>query len=186
MLLLSDLGLNIVRQVVSVVAREDDAARHGRVGLGRVHLLDVVLVAGVDDGRDVEVGLALGAGELDLAEHAGGVLLALGDGVEVADVALGEVDGGLLRRVDGDGIHGPAVLVGSKVDGATDVIESPEGDLASRGQGGGAESGENGGGELHLEGFQKVCEDWLRQGVLRVLRDVKVVLVLKRRCVNGA
>jgi hypothetical protein len=50
------------------------------------------VVVGVDDGGDVEEGDAVPAVEGDLAEHAGHFLLAVRDGVEVADPALGEVD----------------------------------------------------------------------------------------------
>lgn len=162
-LLMGNLGLDIIREVVGIVAREDHAARHGRLGVGREHLLDVVLVLGLDDGRDVEVSLALSTVELDLAEHARGVLLSLGDGVEVANVLVREGHSLLLRGVDLDGLHIPGVFVGGEVDGTADVVKGPEGDLSGGGNGGRAEKSKDGGGELHFGGCSvglwKACFD---------------------------
>lgn len=151
MVLSGDLGLDVIREVVGIVAREDDAARHGEVRVGRVHLLDAVLVVGVDDGRDVEVGLALPAGELDLAEHARLVVCTIGNSVEVADVLVRELDGSLLSAADDDRVDGEGVLVGGEVDGTLDIIQSPEGDRVRAGNGSGAGKGKDGSGEMHLE-----------------------------------
>lgn len=150
MVLSGDLGLDVVREVVGIVAGEDEAARHGPEGLGRVHLLDTVVVMGVNDGGDVEVGLALPARELDLSEHARNVLLAVGDGIEVADVLIGKLDGGLLGIAHNDGVHGEGVLVGGEVDGALDVIKSPEGDRVGASKSGRADKGKDRGSEMHL------------------------------------
>lgn len=148
--LLSDLGLDVVGKVVGVVAREFLAARHGGLGLGRPHLLDAVLVIGIDNGGDIEVGLSVLARELDLAKHARLVLLALFDGVEVANELVGELDGRLLRVVDLNGVEGVLVVVGSEVDCALRIVESPECDLVGRAdESGRAEKGKNGSGEMH-------------------------------------
>jgi hypothetical protein len=147
----SDLGLDVVRKVVGVVAGEDLAARHGALGVGGPHLLDVVVIAGVDNGGDVKVGEAVPAAELDLAEHAGNVVLTLGDGVVVADPGVGEGDLLLLAAADGDGVEPSRLGVGSEVDGALNVVEGPEGDGGGLGEDSGGNEGHDGGGELHLE-----------------------------------
>jgi hypothetical protein len=149
--LLSDLGLNVIGEVVGVVAGEVVTAGHGALGLGRVHDLDVGLIIGVNDGGDVKVGLAQPAAELDLAQHAGDVLLASGDGVEVADKLLREVDGDVLGAVNSDGVEEVLVVVGSEVDGALNVINGLEGDLVGADEGSGAQESEDRSGELHLE-----------------------------------
>lgn len=151
--LLSDLSLNVVRQVVGVVAREDLAARHGGLGVGRVHLLDIGLVVGIDDGRDVEVGHATPARELDLTEHTGLVLLALSDGVEVANVLIRELNSGLLSAAHSDRVNVVRVLVGGEVDGTLDIVKSPEGDGGSVGESGRASKSKDRSGEMHLEWY---------------------------------
>lgn len=150
--LICDLGLDVVRKVVGIVAREHLATRHGRLGLGRPHLLDVFLVRGIDDRGDVEVGLAVPAREVDLAEHAGRVLVTLLDGVEVTDVGLGEVDSGLLSAADSDSVDVGRARVGGEVDGADLIVKGPESDLASADSGGerGNEA-EGGSREMHGE-----------------------------------
>ena len=164
---LGDLGLDVVGQVVGVVAREVLASGHEALIRGP-HLLDVVLVQGVDDGRDVKVRLAISV-EVDLAQHAGLVRLAIDDGVEVADPGVGEVDGGLLLVVDDDRgyVRGGAAIglnVGSEVDGALLVVESHEGDgVGADGERGGDE-GHGRGSEMHLEYFVVVLfeKDWIQ------------------------
>jgi len=146
-----DLGLNVVRKVVGIVAREDDTSRHGVERFGRVHLLDVALVVGVNDSRDVEVSLALPASELHLAEHTRRVLLAISDGVEVANILLGELNSGLLAAADNDGVGTVDVVIGGEVDGTLDIIKSPEGDGAGASESGRASKGKDGRGEMHLE-----------------------------------
>ena len=152
--LISDLGLDVVGKVVGVVAREFLATRHGGLGLGRPHLLDAVLVIGIDNGGDIEVGLSVVARELDLAKHARLVLLALLNGVEVANELVGELDSRLLRAVDLNGVEEVLVVVGSEVDCALRIVESPECDLVGRtGESGRAEKSKNGSGEMHGDLF---------------------------------
>lgn len=153
LLLLGSLGLDVVRQVVGVVAREVDAARHGLQGLGREHLLDVVLVVGVDNGGDVKVGQAVPAAKVDLAEHAGDVVGALLDGVEVALPGIGEGNSGVLSTADLDGVDVGAAGVGGEVDGALSVVQGPEGDAGGRRESRGGNEGSNRGGETHFEGL---------------------------------
>ena len=153
-----DLGLDIVPHPVGIVAREDLAARHGGHLILGPHLLDVVVVIGVDNGRDVEEGHATKGTKVDLAEHAGVVLLALLDGVEVANVLVSKVDGGVLLVADSDGGHLGRAGAGSEVDGALDVIQSPEGDGAGLGGGGRGDEADDGVGEMHLDCF--VTRSW--------------------------
>lgn len=149
--LLGDLGLDIVGKVVGVVAGEDLATRHGGLGTSRPHLLDVVVVTGGNNGRDVEVGQAVPAAELNLAEHTGNVGLASLDGIVVADPGVRELDGGLLSVVDSDGSDGGRSRVASEVDGTLDVVEGPEGDGGGAGNSGRGEKSQDGSSELHLE-----------------------------------
>ena len=118
----------------------------------KTDLLDVFLVRGIDDRGDVEVGLAVPAREVDLAEHAGRVLVTLLDGVEVTDVGLGEVDSGLLSAADSDSVDVGRARVGGEVDGADLIVKGPESDLASADSGGerGNEA-EGGSREMHGE-----------------------------------
>lgn len=151
MSLLSHLGLDVIREPVDVVAREDFTARHGGEAAGGPHLLDVVVVVGVNNGRDVEVSLSLPATELDLAEHARDVLVTLLDGVVVANVVVGEVNSGLLLVADSHRVDFRGARAGSEVDGANLVVEGPEGDLASGDRGSSGSESQKSGGELHLE-----------------------------------
>lgn len=148
--LLSDLGLDIVEHVVGVVAGEHLAAGDRSLGAGGPHLLDVVLVSGVDNRRNVEVGFALPAAEGDLAEHTVLVALALLKSNEVADVGFGESDGGVLLAGDGHGLNLRVALTGSEDDGANFVIESLKGDGAGGNRGDGGGKGEKSLGELHF------------------------------------
>lgn len=146
-----DLGLDVVREVVSVRAGEDDAAGHGSQGTLGPHLLDVVLVSSVDNGGDVEEGLASVATEGDLAEHAVGLGLALSDGVEVADVVVREGDGDVLGVVAVDRSNLSVANRGGEVDGALDIVKGPEGDGGGVGGGGSGDEAGDHGRELHLE-----------------------------------
>lgn len=146
----SDLGLDIVGQPVGVAAREREASRHGTSLLGGPHLLDASVVGRVDNGRDIEEGQAAEATEGDLTEHAGLVLLAIGDGVEVANVLIRELDGLVLLVVDDNRLNLGVTSTGGEVDSALDIIESPEGDSRSVGDGCGS-SENHSSGELHLE-----------------------------------
>jgi hypothetical protein len=150
--LVGDLGLDVIGKPVAVVAREDLAARHGVLGAGGPHLLDVAVVGGVDNGRDVKVGQAVPAVELDLAEHAGNVGTALGDGVEVANIVVGELNGGPLGTAHSDGVHGEGVLIADEVDGAHNVVEGPEGDAGGAGKGSRADEAKDSGRETHVDG----------------------------------
>lgn len=156
--LLGSLSLDVIREVVGVVAGEVDTARHGLIGLSREHLLDVVLVVGVDNGRDVEVGQSVPAAKVNLAKHAGDVGIALLDGVEVALPGVREGNSGVLAAVDGDGGNISIARVAGEVDGALNIVQGPEVD-----GGGGRESrrgneSSNRGSEMHFEGlFGFVC-----------------------------
>lgn len=150
--LLSDLGLDIVRQPVDVVAGKDLAARHGSESAGGPHLLDVVVIVGVDNGRDIKVGSSVPATKVDLTEHARDVLVTLLDGIVVANVVGGELDSSLLLVADSDGINVGVARAGSEVDGADLVVEGPKGHLASSdGRGSGSEGHESS-RELHFDG----------------------------------
>ena len=124
--LLGGLGLDVVGQVVGVVAGEGLAARGRGLGLGRVHHVDTVVVSGVDDGRDIEVGQAVPALEVDLGEHAGDVVAAAGDSVGVANeaVAKSDIDGGTAGN--GDGVDTLDTGAGGDVDGTLSVVGRDE------------------------------------------------------------
>lgn len=86
--------LDVVWQVVRVAAGEGLApAQWGLARLGVQHLHSLVIVW-VDDSADIEEVGSAEAVPANFTEHAGLVLLALGDGVPVADPAVGE--GGFL------------------------------------------------------------------------------------------
>ncbi|KAI6767204.1 hypothetical protein HG531_011564 [Fusarium graminearum] len=159
--LLSNLGLDVVREPVAVVAGECLAARHGSVARGGPHLLDVVLVVGVDDSRDVEVSLAVPATEGDLTEHTRLVLLALLDSVEVTDVLVREGDGNVLATADGNGLRARETRVRSEDDGALLVIKSLEGDSGSGSIGSRGNEANESGSELHFCGFVVWIENWV-------------------------
>lgn len=147
-----DLGLDVVPDVIGVIARERLAARGRRLGRGGVHLLDAVVVVGLDDGRDVEVGEAVPSLEGDFAQHAGDVGLAVRDGVPVADPALGDGGGDLVVAGDLDGVELLVAGAGGEVDGPVGVVKGHEGDgVGGDRKGGGAEDRQNL-SELHLDG----------------------------------
>lgn len=153
--LLSSLGLDVIRQVVGVVAREVLAAGHGLIAGSREELLDVVLVVGVNNSRDVEVGQSLPAAEVDLTEHAGDVGIALLDGVPVALPGVRESDGGVLAGAGSDGVNVGAARVAGEVDGALSVVQGPEANAGSAGEGRGGNESSNRSSETHFDGF--VC-----------------------------
>lgn len=147
-------GLDVVGKVVGKVAREGDTARDGLLLIGRPHLLDVVLVIGIDNGRDVEVRDVVPAIEGDLAEHARDVGLALPDCIPVSLPAMREGDGDVLVTRD----HGVwdlgGVRVAGEVDGAVDGVLGHEGDrVLGGGHDGGGEEGDKL-GELHVDGLR--------------------------------
>lgn len=150
--LLGGLGLDIIGVPVGVVARPDLAAGHGPLTLLGPHLLDVVVVIGVDDGGHIEVGQADPAVEVDLTEHAGGVGLALLDGPVVADPVVGEGDSLVLLVVDGDGRKLLVSGVGSEGNGAGNTIQSPEGNAGGADGSGGGDEGHGGSSEMHFKG----------------------------------
>lgn len=119
----------------------------------REDLLDVVLVVGVDNGRDVEVGQALPATKVDLAEHAGSVVRTILDGVPVALPGVRESDGGVLARGGGDGVNVGAARVAGEVDGALSVVQGPEGNAGSAGESRGGNEGSNRSSEKHFDGL---------------------------------
>ena len=122
------LGLDVVGEVVGKVAREDDAARDGLLLAGGPHLLDVVLVIGVDDGRDVKVGDAIPRVEGNLAQHAGDDGLTISDGEPVSLPAVSDLD----RHVLSTGNLGVWDLghvgVAGEVDCAVKVVLGHKGD----------------------------------------------------------
>jgi len=147
------LGLQVVRVVVGVVAGERLAARHWLHGTSREELLDVVHVIGVDDGRDVEIDQIIPTTEVDLAEHAGNVGLAVRDSVEVASPARGEVDSGVPRTADVDRRKLGQVSVAGEVDGTLNLIQGPECDARSAGDSRGGDESSNGKSETHFDGW---------------------------------
>jgi hypothetical protein len=150
--LLSNLGLDVVGEPVAVVTREGLATRHGGVaGLGP-HLLDIVLVVGVNDSRDVEVGLAVPATEGDLTEHTGLVLGTLLDGVEVTNVLVREVNGNLLSTAHGNGLGALETRIRGEDNGTLLVIEGDEGDCASSSVGSRGNEASESSSELHVGG----------------------------------
>lgn len=150
--LLSNLGLDVVGEPVAVVTREGLATGHGGVaGLGP-HLLDIVLVVGVNDGRDVEVGLAVPTTESDLAEHAGLVLGTLLDGVEVTNVLIREVNGNLLSTAHGNGLGALKTRIRGEDDGTLLVIESDKGDGGSSSVSSRGNEASESSSELHVGG----------------------------------
>lgn len=158
---IANLGLDIIREVVGIVAGENLAARHRGLRGSAPHLLDVVLVIGVDDGRNIEVGLATPAREHDLSEHARLVLRALLDGVEVADVGVRELNSGLLGIAHSDGVDAVSILVRGEIDGSGLVVKGPESDGTSASKSSRADKGKDRGGEEHLE-FGGCCWAWCR------------------------
>lgn len=142
--LVGDLGLDIVGQVVGVVAGEGLAARGGRLGADGPHLLDAVVIAGINNGRDIKVGQAVPALEGNLTEHAGDVVLAGRDGVPVANPALGDLDRVLLSTLDLERGNFSVADAGGEVDGAVSLVKRLEVDLVGSGhEGGGAEDSED-------------------------------------------
>lgn len=170
------LGLDIVGQPVGVVAGEVLAARHGTGLVDGPHLLDVAVVRGVDDGGDVEEGQAAKAAKGNLAEHAGLVLLALLDGVEVAAVDIGEGDGGVLLVADSDGLSLGRTRAGREVDGTLNVVEGPEGDGSGVDSGGRGSEAEESLGEMHFDWFL-VCKKVLSRKFVRIVGDRRDLLV---------
>lgn len=116
------LCLNVVGLVVGVIAWEYVAAGDGRRCYLGPHLLDVGMVVGINNGGDVEIGYAHPALEGDFAKHTRHIWTALGDGVPVANPALGEVDGDGLKARD-NGIRERGVTdAGSEDHGALDWV----------------------------------------------------------------
>lgn len=132
-ILVGDLGLNVIRKPVDIVAGEHLTTRHGPRLCGRPHLLDVVVVLGVNNGRDVKVVQLVPAREGNLAKHAWDVVLAVLDGVEVADPSIREGNSGVLLAVDLDGLHSRLTSVASEVDSTLNGVEGPEGDCGGLG-----------------------------------------------------
>jgi hypothetical protein len=174
--LLSNLGLDIIGEPVGIVARELLAARHGRGTSLGPHLLDVVLVVGVDNGRDVEVRLAVPATEGDLTEHARLVLVALLDSVEVTDVLVREIDGNLLSTADSDGLGALKARVRGEDDGALLVIKGNKGDGGSSSVGSRGDEANESGSELHFGGFWGMDCEW-GCGVFSIVVKTRVLIL---------
>lgn len=152
--LVGNLGLDIVGEVVGVVARKYRAARHGRLAASGIHLLDIVLVVGVDDGGDIEVGHAAPSAKVDLTKHTRSIFLALLDSVIVTDPLVREVDNSLLLVVAGDRGDLGETRVRGEVDGADEVIEGPEGDTGGAGGSCGGNESQSRGSETHFGFFE--------------------------------
>jgi len=163
-LLVGDLGLDVIGQVVSVVARPLLTTR-GNGGVGsRVHHLDIVVVVGDDNGRNVEVGLAQPAVKGNLSKHAAtSVLLALLNSVSVANPAGGELDRSIVVAGDGDRVNGGHASSRGEVNGTLGAVLVEELDGVGADHGGSSSS--NKGSELrelHFECSWKVvneCEE---------------------------
>lgn len=169
----SDLGLDIIRQVVGVVAREALATRGGLLGFGRVHELDAVLVVGINNGRDIEVGEAHPAAEEQLTEHTRLVVGALGNGVEVTLVVVRELNSGVLSVVDGDGLNLGTARRWGEDNLASDIVQGLEGNRSSVDSNGSGSEAEERSSEMHLDCLLKVT---VVVGVL-FLSEVDEVLV---------
>ena len=148
----SRLSLDIIREVISIIAREDLATRGRRVGALGPQLLDTDVVVGVDDGRNVKVGKTVPALEGHLAEHTGDARGAVGNGVPVADPALRELGryGGVALDVDVG--KGRVAGIGGEDDGAVGAVLGDEGDGVGGDGDGRGEHAEDDAGELHFDG----------------------------------
>jgi len=150
--LVGDLGLDIIRKPVGIVAWVHLAARHGPLALHGPHLLDVVVVLGADNGRDVKVGHVVPVVEVDLAEHARLVVLALLDGIEVSLPLLGrEGNLGLFLAVHNYTRDRHIALTGSEVDSARRVVQGPESDGAGSDGSSRGKKSQSGGSEAHFD-----------------------------------
>ena len=132
------------------------AAGEGLSAGGGPHLLDVISVKRVHNGRDVIVGEVIPSVEVDLAEHAGDVVSTVLDGVEVANVGHRELDLDLLSSLDGDGSNLSHTGVASEVDGASGLVQRPEGHGVGTGNGSGGSEDESL-SEMHFD-FFCVCK----------------------------
>lgn len=137
-----DFCLDVVRQPVRIAAGKDLASRHRGGAAGRPYLLDIVDVVGIDDAGHVKVRLVVTAAKGDFSQHAGDVVVAFLDGVEVADPVRGEDDLGSPLVVDGDALDVGQAGVGGEVDGAGELIQGPEGDGGGAGGGGRGDKGQ--------------------------------------------
>lgn len=151
--LVSDLGLDIIREPVAVVTREGLAARHGGGSRLGPHLLDVVLVVGVHDSRDIEISLAVPATEGDLTKHAGLISLALLDSIEVANVLVREVNSNLLGRANSDRFGAFVTRVRGEDDGPLLVVKSDKGDRGGGSIGSRGDEADESSSELHVGGM---------------------------------
>lgn len=143
-------GSDVVPFVVGVRAGEGLAARDGlRAVLGHEHLYPVVVV-GVNNGGDVEVGVACETVEAELTEHAWLVLGAGGDRVEVSDPGVGEGCISSTHAWDDEGWDLFEGRLRGEVDGSFGVVLVDEVDCVGGSEGckrGGCEEGSS---EMHF------------------------------------
>lgn len=119
------LGLDVVRVVVGVAAREALAAGDGRLRVRGVHLVNTRVVVRVDDRRNVKVGGARIAIEGELRKHARCGLSARRDGEGITDPPCWDGDGdGLASRDSGVRQGGTA----SPHNGPVGAVHGLEGD----------------------------------------------------------
>jgi len=131
--LLCGLGLDIVPEVVRVVAGEVVTAR-GRGGVVcREDLLDSVEVIGVDDCRDVEESDAAPTIEGHLTQHAGNVRCAIGNGVPVPYPADRDVNLDILAARDLNRRNSGKAGIGGEDDFPGSLIERLESDSVGQG-----------------------------------------------------
>lgn len=136
-------GLDVVRQVVGVGACKAPAARDRLLGVDRVHLVDALLIVGLDNGRHVKVGGIRVRVPSKLGQHARHAqVVARRHRVAVASPAVGELDGDVLTGGD-LGVFN--FRVARPDDGAGDVVHGHVGDMV----GGTGQRGRGQESELH-------------------------------------
>lgn len=120
-------GLDVIRQVVGVGACEGPAARDGVLGIDRVHLVDALLVIGVDNGRHVKVrGIGVRVPS-KLGQHARRAQVLAGrHRVAIASPAVGELNGDVLTGGDISVVDG---RVASPDNGAVGAVHGRKGNI---------------------------------------------------------
>lgn len=140
---LSSLGLHGVGVVIGVIAGELSAAGDRRLGVGRVHLVDVGGVVRVHNGRDVKVGGAGVAVPGELSQHTWHIVTTVRIGIVVANPVLRDSDSDVLTGGDRGVFDVLQAGVGSPDDGTVGVIHGHEGDQVLCAHQGGAGQGGN-------------------------------------------
>jgi len=135
-------GSNVIPLVVSVGTWE--ALATGDWGLRALweDLLNTVGIIWVDNGRDIEEGSTGETLEADLAQHAWGVISALGNRVPVANPAIRDGGSAVLVALDGEVIDSSKTRLSGELDSSGGRVLVDKGDRVS----GGSKRGEGHGG----------------------------------------